>query len=91
MMFSNFHIFISLSFFSVSQFHSQETKHLRNRTAHLKYIAEYGMEVAIKLSFLSQNWESLLSDMVEKAGAEIFDEAAYKRTKMAEIRTNKTA
>jgi hypothetical protein len=47
------------------------------------------MEVAIKLSFLSQNWERLLSDMVETAGAQVFDEAAYKRTKMAEIRTNK--
>ena len=70
------------------------------------------MEVAIKLSFLSQNWERLLTDMVsillslcnrrrykflfyptkqvETVSAEVQDEAAYKRTKLAMIRTNKT-
>ncbi|KAI9556775.1 hypothetical protein GHT06_016566 [Daphnia sinensis] len=69
----------------------KETKHLRNRTAHLKYIAEYGMEVAIKLSFLSQNWERLFSDMVETAADEVQDEAAYKRTKMAQMRSNTNA
>lgn len=66
----------------------QETKHLRSRTGNLQYVAEYGMEVAIKLSFLSQNWERLLADMVQTVGAEVQDEAVYKRTKLAQIRTN---
>lgn len=49
------------------------------------------MEVAIKLSFLSQNWDRLLSNMVESTGDEVKDEAVYKRTKMAQIRSNMTA
>lgn len=69
----------------------KETKHLRNRTAHLKYIAEYGMEVAVKLSFLSQNWERLFSGMVETAADEVQDEAVYKRTKMAQMKSNTNA
>lgn len=64
----------------------KEPKHLRNRSAHMQYLAEYGMEAAIKLSLLSQNWDRLLTDMVSTVGAEIGDEAAYKRTRLANIR-----
>lgn len=46
--------------------------------------------MAIKLSFLSQNWDRLLADMVQTASSQVEDEAVYKRTKMAHIRANKT-
>lgn len=49
------------------------------------------MEVAVKLSFLSQNWERLFSGMVETAADEVQDEAVYKRTKMAQMRSNTNA
>ena len=64
----------------------KEPKHLRNRSAHMQYLAEYGMEAAIKLSLLSQNWDRLLNDMVSTVSAEMADEAAYKRTRLANIR-----
>lgn len=49
------------------------------------------MEVAIKLSFLAQNWDRLLTDMVQTVSSQVQDEAVYKRTKMAHIRANKPA
>lgn len=49
------------------------------------------MEVAVKLSFLSQNWERLFSGMVETAADEVQDEAVYKRTKMAQMKSNTNA
>ena len=54
--------------------------------AHLKNLSEYGIECAIKLSILSQNWEKLLDVMISKALAEIEDEQHYKRVKMKMLR-----
>ena len=57
----------------------------RNRSSILKSVAEYGIESGVKLSILSQNWEHLLEVTVSKVHAQIHDEAAYKRTRLARL------
>lgn len=59
---------------------------MRNRSPHLQYVADYGFEVAIKLSLLAQNWDRLLSDMIVHASQEVHDETAYKNQRLAHFR-----
>lgn len=55
---------------------------------HLQYVADYGFQVAIKLSLLAQHWDGLLGEMIVRAAAEVDDEAAYKKQRLAQFRTS---
>lgn len=64
----------------------QEAKHFRNRSYYLRDLTEYGMSCVVKLSILSQNWDSIFSEIVERAYCEINDEHRYKKARLFLLR-----
>lgn len=59
---------------------------MRNRLPNLHYVAEYGMEIAVKLSILQENWDHLLKNMVLLIGQQVADEETYRRERLGSLK-----